>query len=54
LNAICQFTANYPITIPQGLGTGAIYTDNIPSPLVVEQGKIFHDLERSWDTSVLN
>jgi O-succinylbenzoate synthase len=52
LNAICQFTARYAITIPQGLGTGAIYTDNIPSPLVVEQGKIFHDPERSWDTGL--
>ena len=54
LNAICQFTANYPISIPHGLGTGAIYTDNIPSPLVVEQGNIFHDPERLWDTSDLN
>lgn len=54
LSAICQFTSNYPITIPQGLGTGAIYTDNIPSPLVAEQGKIFHDQQRLWDTSTLD
>src|SRR5690606_41983463 len=25
LNAICQFTANYPVKVPQGLGTGMIY-----------------------------
>lgn len=40
LNAICQFTANYPVTIPQGLGTGAIYENNISSPLEVANGRI--------------
>lgn len=41
LNAICQFTANYPVTLPQGLGTGALYADNFPSALTVEAGTIF-------------
>ena len=36
LNAIAQFTATLPVEMPQGLGTGALYTNNIPSPL--EQG----------------
>ncbi|MBL0744954.1 o-succinylbenzoate synthase [Chryseolinea lacunae] len=45
LNAICQFTANYPVTIPQGLGTGAIYENNVPSRLKVKGGEIF--LEQS-------
>ena len=40
LNAICQFTANYPIVIPQGLGTGGIYTNNEPSLLKVAGGMI--------------
>lgn len=48
LNAICQFTANYHPTIPQGLGTGAIYSDNIASPLTVKEGKIFYDTNESW------
>lgn len=48
LNAICQFTANYPIHLPQGLGTGAIYENNIPSPLTVKSGEIYHDPLRSW------
>jgi L-alanine-DL-glutamate epimerase-like enolase superfamily enzyme len=38
LNAIAQFTANYPITLPQGLGTGGLYTNNLPSNLLIEQG----------------
>lgn len=40
LNAICQFTANYLVTMPQGLGTGGIYTNNEPSLLKVERGMI--------------
>ncbi len=40
LNAIAQFTARYPVQIPQGLGTGMIYTNNIESPMVVEKGKL--------------
>ncbi len=28
LKAICQFTANYPVTLPQGLGTGRLYSNN--------------------------
>jgi o-succinylbenzoate synthase len=48
LNAICQFTANYRVSIPQGLGTGAIYENNIASPLTVAAGNIFYDNLRSW------
>jgi o-succinylbenzoate synthase len=38
LNAIAQFTAEYSVTIPQGLGTGQLYTNNIESPLEIENG----------------
>ena len=31
LNAIAQFTAQFKNPLPQGLGTGKIYTNNIPS-----------------------
>lgn len=43
LNAICQFTASYAPTIPQGLGTGQLYSNNLPMPLVVKQGHIFYE-----------
>lgn len=36
LNAIAQWTAALDPSLPQGLGTGQLYTDNIPSPLVLE------------------
>ena len=44
LKAICQFVAEYDTTLPQGLGTGALYTDNIESNLTVENGQIFTEL----------
>ena len=44
LKAICQFVAEYDNTLPQGLGTGALYTDNIESDLAVKNGQIFTDL----------
>lgn len=49
LNSICQFTANYPVSIPQGLGTGMIYENNISSPLIIEQGHIRIDMKQRWD-----
>lgn len=52
LNAICQLTANYPISIPQGLGTGMIYERNIPSPLTVANGAIYWDQKLKWDTAM--
>jgi o-succinylbenzoate synthase len=53
LNAICQFTATYPINMPQGLGTGAIYDNNISSPLKVERGNIFYDSNQSWSSELI-
>lgn len=41
LNAICQFVANYNPTLPQGLGTGKLYHNNIESNLEIENGEIF-------------
>lgn len=35
LNAIAQWCATFPNPLPQGLGTGALFTDNLPAPLEV-------------------
>jgi o-succinylbenzoate synthase len=48
LNAICQFTAKYDTKIPQGLGTGDLYDNNIPSPLTIKNGFIFWDANKHW------
>lgn len=44
LNAICQFAAEFENDLPQGLGTGSLYTDNIPSSLKVKKGYIFSSI----------
>ena len=48
LNAICQFTAQYDFEIQQGLGTGELYTNNIPSPLTILNGCLFLDPQKHW------
>jgi o-succinylbenzoate synthase len=41
LNVICQLAAEYENPLPQGLGTGSLYTNNTPTELAVEKGTIF-------------
>ena len=43
LQAIAQFTGEYDIQIPQGLGTGQLYTNNFASGLSIEKGNISFD-----------
>ncbi|MEM6299852.1 MAG: enolase C-terminal domain-like protein, partial [Bacteroidota bacterium] len=45
LNAIAQLTAEYNPTLPQGLGTGQLYENNIESPLQVKAGRIWYEGE---------
>ena len=49
LNAISQFTFTLENTMPQGLGTGSLYTNNIPSPLEVERGKLWYRTRKGWN-----
>lgn len=48
LNAIAQFTSRYNPEIHQGLGTGAIYDDNIPSPLEVSGQNLRSNSAENW------
>ena len=52
LNAICQFTSQYNVTMPQGLGTGELYDNNIPSPLTINNGCIFWDKDKHWNLNL--
>jgi len=51
LNAIAQWTATLGSYLPQGLGTGQLYHNNIPSPLTIENAKLFYKQENPWDLS---
>lgn len=53
LNAIAQFTANYSVDLPQGLGTGQLFHNNIPSPLCITNGFLHYDQKEKWDFSIL-
>jgi O-succinylbenzoate synthase len=49
LNAIAQFTATLDVTMPQGLGTGQVYANNIPSPLWSGAGALHYRPEVPWE-----
>lgn len=49
LNAISQYTFTKNSKLPQGLGTGSLYTNNIPAPLEVKRGKLYYNSEKQWD-----
>ncbi len=46
LNAIAQFTAEKKVKIPQGLGTGSLFTNNFKSPLYIQKGNLCYDNKR--------
>jgi len=48
LNAIAQFTATYQSKLPQGLGTGQLYTNNISSPLSIQGQHLHYVNESGW------
>lgn len=53
LNAIAQWTSSLNTSRPQGLGTGQLFTNNIPAPLHIEKGYLYHDQSQPWDLSPL-
>lgn len=54
LNAIAQWTATLHTTMPQGLGTGSLFTNNFESPLEVSNGKLFYRKELTWPADLIN
>lgn len=53
LNAIAQWTYTLRNKMPQGLGTGQLYTNNFSSPLEISEGKLFFDPNKNWDLKKL-
>ncbi len=48
LNAISQFTYTLHNKMPQGLGTGSLFTNNLQAPLKVQNGHLYYT-NQSWD-----
>jgi len=49
LNAIAQWTFLQHNLMPQGLGTGALYTNNFDCPLEVFEGQLWYKKEKKWN-----
>jgi o-succinylbenzoate synthase len=49
LNAIAQWVATKNNPLPQGLGTGMLFSNNIASPLAMSGEKLFYDQLLRWD-----
>ncbi|MAZ26159.1 MAG: o-succinylbenzoate synthase [Cytophagaceae bacterium] len=48
LNAIAQYTFMKNTSIPQGLGTGSLYTNNVSSPLIITNGHLWYGKPSQW------
>ena len=53
LNTIAQWTYTLDSELPQGLGTGQLYHNNIPSPLEIRDAKLFYQTKNDWDLSAI-
>lgn len=54
LNAVSQLTAQFNNPLPQGLGTGQLYTNNLISPLALENESLYYkQTGAKWDTTIL-
>lgn len=49
LNAISQWTYTLKNSLPQGLGTGSLFTNNFDSPLTVKNGTLQYDNQQPWN-----
>lgn len=49
LNAISQYTFTKNSTLPQGLGTGSLYTNNIASALQITKGALCYNPTKKWN-----
>lgn len=52
LNAIAQWTYTLNNPLPQGLGTGSLFTNNIESPLEVLNGSLRYNTNKNWNVNI--
>ena len=48
LNAVAQWTYQFNVQRPQGLGTGALFTNNLVSPLKIINGRLAYEPSNKW------
>jgi hypothetical protein len=52
LNAIAQWCAQKNTSLPQGLGTGQLFTNNIDSPLYLEGSFLGYNPKLDWNFNI--
>lgn len=53
LNAIAQWCASLGVVVPQGLGTGMLFTNNIVSPLFIKGEQLWYERGGEWGFDTL-
>lgn len=53
LGALAQWTATLGVTMPQGLGTGQLYDNNLPSCLIQQNEKLIYNVSSSNERNPL-
>jgi len=53
LNAIAQYTYLKKTSMPQGLGTGSLFTNNFDCPLNVKNGTLQYNKNEKWNFSLI-
>ncbi|MDA3928663.1 MAG: o-succinylbenzoate synthase [Prolixibacteraceae bacterium] len=48
LNSISQWVFTKNISLPQGLGTGMLFSNNIDSPLKLKGEKLYYNVNKNW------
>jgi len=54
LNAIAQFSQMQQIDMPQGLGTGKLFSNNVDSPLQIADAKLWYQAEKAWNFQAID
>jgi len=52
LNALAQWTYTMNTALPQGLGTGSLFTNNFECPLQVKNGTLQYNLKKNWNFNI--
>lgn len=54
LNALAQWVATLDTTMPQGLGTGGVFSNNFTAPIYLDGNKLKFDHKKGYDIEALN
>ena len=53
LNAIAQWTFTLKNSLPQGLGTGQLFINNMPSPLEIKKAQLYYNPGKNWNLNMI-